>query len=135
MQLSKDLLSEIYLKIKKKGEIDEEFVKYLESIYPEKSSEIFLTLKRGISKYVFNPSKRVIWTALGENDEYLIYPKTYCSCIDHYNRVVIKRKRPFCKHLIAQVISDALNNFELKEINDGNFTKFINQLKLDDHFP
>ena len=130
MQSSKDFLSEIYLKTKEKGDIDVEFVNYLESIYPDKSSEILQTLKRGITKYVFKPSNRIIWTAIGENDEYLIYPKIYCSCIDFYNRVVIKRKKVACKHLIAQTISDALNAFKEQELDDKNFTEFIKDLEL-----
>jgi len=130
MQSSKDLLSEIYLKIKEKGDIDDEFVNYLESIYPEKSSEILQSLKRGITKYIFKPSNRIIWTAIGENDEYLIYPKIYCSCIDFYNRVVIKRKKVVCKHLIAQTISDALNNFKEKKLDDRNYNTFIKELEL-----
>ncbi len=130
MQSSKDFLSEIYLKTKEKGDIDDEFVNYLESIYPDKSSEILQTLKRGITKYVFKPSNRIIWTAIGENDEYLIYPKIYCSCIDFYNRVVIKRKKVVCKHLIAQAISDALNEFKEQELDDKSFTEFIKELEL-----
>lgn len=130
MQSSKDLLSEIYLKIKEKGDINDEFVNYLESIYPDKSSEILLALKRGITKYIFKPSNRIIWTAIGENDEYLIYPKIYCSCIDFYKRVVIKKEKVVCKHLIAQTISDALNNFKEKELDDRNFATFIKELEL-----
>jgi len=130
MQSSKDLLSEIYLKMKEKGDIDDEFVNYLESIYPDKSSEILQSLKRGITKYIFKPSNRIIWTAIGENDEYLIYPKIYCSCIDFYNRVVIKRKKVVCKHLIAQTISDALNNFKEKKLDDRNYNTFIKELEL-----
>jgi len=130
MQSSKDLLSEIYLKMKEKGDIDDEFVNYLESIYPDKSSEILQSLKRGITKYIFKPSNRIIWTTIGENDEYLIYPKIYCSCIDFYNRVVIKRKKVVCKHLIAQTISDALDNFKEKELDDRNYNTFIKELEL-----
>ena len=130
MQSSKDLLSEVYLKMKEKGDIDDEFVNFLESIYPDKSSEILQSLKRGITKYIFKPSNRIIWTAIGENDEYLIYPKIYCSCIDFYNRVVIKRKKVVCKHLIAQTISDALNNFKGKKIDDRNYNTFIKELEL-----
>lgn len=130
MQSSKDLLSEIYLKMKEKLDIDDEFVNYLESIYPDKSSEILQSLKRGITKYIFKPSNRIIWTAIGENDEYLIYPKIYCSCIDFYNRVVIKRKKVVCKHLIAQTISDALNNFKEKKLDDKNYNTFIKELEL-----
>lgn len=132
MQPSKDLLSEIYSKIKSKKLIDEEFINYLESIFPDKSPNILEVIKRGITKYTFKPSNRIVWTAMGENNEYLIYPKIYCGCIDFYKNVIINRIRDFCKHIIAQIICEALNNYKEKKLEDNNFGDFINDLKLED---
>jgi predicted nucleic acid-binding Zn finger protein len=132
MQPSKDLLSEIYSKIKSKELIDEDFINYLESIFPDKSPNILEVIKRGITKYTFKPSNRIVWTAMGENNEYLIYPKIYCGCIDFYKNVIINRIRDFCKHIIAQIICEALNNYKEKKLEDNNFGDFINDLKLED---
>lgn len=131
MQSSKDLLSEIYSKIKNKGLIDEDFVNFIESIFPDKSPNILKVIKRGITKYTFKPSGKIVWTAMGQNDEYLIYPKVYCGCIDFYKNVVIKRIRGFCKHIIAQVICEALNNYQIRIIEDDKFANFIEHLKLE----
>ena len=131
MQSSKDLLSEIYSKIKNKGLIDEDFVNFIESIFPDKSPNILKVIKRGITKYTFKPSGKIVWTAMGQNNEYLIYPKVYCGCIDFYKNVVIKRIRGFCKHIIAQVICEALNNYQVSIIEDDKFTDFIQHLKLE----
>lgn len=131
MQSSKDLLSEIYSKIKNKGLIDEDFVNFIESIFPDKSPNILKVIKRGITKYTFKPSGKIVWTAMGQNDEYLIYPKVYCGCIDFYKNVVIKRIRGFCKHIIAQVICEALNNYQIRIIEDDKFANFIKHLKLE----
>ena len=132
MQSSKDLLSEIYSKIKNKGLIDEDFVSFIDSIFPDKSPNILKVIKRGITKYTFKPSGRIIWTAMGENNEYLIYPKVYCGCIDFYKNVVIKKIRGFCKHIIAQIICEALNNYQLSILEDDKFTNFMDDLKLED---
>ena len=132
MQPSKDLLSEIYSKIKSKALIDEEFINYLESIFPDNSPPILAVIKRGITKYTFKPSNRIVWTAMGENNEYLIYPKIYCGCIDFYKNVIINRIRDFCKHIIAQIICEALNNYIEKKLEDNNFGDFINNLRLED---
>lgn len=131
MQSSKDLLSEIYSKIKNKGLIDEDFVNFIESIFPDKSPNILKVIKRGITKYTFKPSGKIVWTAMGQNDEYLIYPKVYCGCIDFYKNVVIKRIRGFCKHIIAQVICEALNNYQIRIIEDDKFANFIEHFKLE----
>lgn len=131
MQSSKDLLSEIYSKIKDKGLIDEDFVNFIESIFPDKSPNILKVIKRGITKYTFKTSDKIVWTAMGQNNEYLIYPKVYCGCIDFYKNVVIKRIRGFCKHIIAQVICEALNNYQVSIIEDDKFTDFMENLKLE----
>lgn len=131
MQSSKDLLSEIYSKIKNKGLIDEDFVNFIESIFPDKSPNILKVIKRGITKYTFKPSGKIVWTAMGQNNEYLIYPKVYCGCIDFYKNVVIKRIRGFCKHIIAQVICEALNNYQVSLIEDDKFADFMDDLKLE----
>ncbi|MHA1255701.1 MAG: hypothetical protein ACTSPS_08905 [Promethearchaeota archaeon] len=131
MQSSKDLLSEIYSKIKDKGLIDEDFVNFIESIFPDKSPNILKVIKRGITKYTFKPSGKIVWTAMGQNNEYLIYPKVYCGCIDFYKNVVIKRVRGFCKHIIAQVICEALDNYQISIIEDDKFANFMEHLKLE----
>jgi len=131
MQSSKDLLSEIYSKIKNKGLIDENFVNFIESIFPDKSPNILKVIKRGITKYTFKPSDKIVWTAMGQNNEYLIYPIVYCGCIDFYKNVVIKRIRGFCKHIIAQVICEALNNYQISIIEDDKFADFMQHLKLE----
>jgi len=131
MQSSKDLLSDFYLKIKDKDLEEKVLIKKLEQIYPDKSTDVLQVIQRGITKYTFKPSNRIIWTAIGENNEYLIYPKIYCSCIDFYNRVVLKRKKLVCKHLIAQTVCEALNSFENIIVEDKDFNEFMSQLKLE----
>jgi len=128
--MSKDLLFDISLMAKKKGVIDEELLNFIEGIFPDKVDKVLKVIKRGITKYTFNPSRRVVWIALGENDEYLLYPKLYCSCQDFYKAVVIQRKRSFCKHLLAQVICEFLPDFKESELEDDRFNEFIDDLDL-----
>lgn len=130
MQMSKDLLFNVYKRVKECGIINEDLIKYLESIFPNKTNNALEVIKRGIKKNVYKPSNRTVWTAMGENDEYLIYPKLYCSCHDFYKNVVIKKKRIFCKHLLAQTICEALNNYQECEIKDTKFSNFVQELKL-----
>ncbi|MHA2283309.1 MAG: hypothetical protein ACXAC5_20915 [Promethearchaeota archaeon] len=128
--MSKDLLLKIFEKIKQKQVIDEDFVSFLEHIFPHKSSDVMETLKRGITKYTYKPSNRVVWTAMGKNQEHLIYPKLFCSCQDYYKNVVVNRNREFCKHIIAQIISEALKNFKDTSLDDNKFKELVSDLKL-----
>jgi len=128
--MSKDLLFQVFRKAQKKRVLDEDFISFLETIFPNKSMDVVNVLKRGIIKYTYKPSNRIIWAAKGENQEHLIYPKLYCSCQDFYKNVVIKKKRKFCKHILAQIISEAINNFDVIISEDDKFKEFISDLKL-----
>ncbi len=128
--MSKDLLFQVFRKAQRKQVIDEEFIAYLETIFPDKSTNVLDVLKKGIIRYTYKPSNRIVWAAKGENQEHMIYPKLYCSCQDFYKNVVIKQKRQFCKHLLAQTISEAFNKFETVTSEDDKFKEFIGNLKL-----
>lgn len=128
--MSKDLLLKIYQKAKEKQIIDEELLTFLESVFPDKSATVIEVIKRGITKYVYTPSNRIVWTAKGENQEHMIYPQLYCSCQDFYKNIVIKRKRDFCKHILAQIISEALKSYKQEKLKDKHFNNLIRDFKL-----
>lgn len=128
--MSKDYLLKIYQKAKEKKIIDEEFLTFLETCFPDKSTNVIKSLERGITKYLYSPSSRIVWTAKGENQEHMIYPRLYCSCQDFYKSVVIKRKRDFCKHILAQIISEALDCFKIIKLKDDQFKDLIKDFKL-----
>lgn len=128
--MSKDLLLEFFERAKKKKLIDEDLISFLEDIFPEKSTNVVEVLKRGITKYMYKPSNRIVWTAMGENQEHLIYPRIYCSCQDFYKNVAVNKKRNFCKHILAQLISEAFNSYKIVRLGDKKFSMLIRDLKL-----
>lgn len=127
--MSKDLLFDVYSIAKKKGVIDDELINFIDTIFPNKADKVLDVIKKGITKYTYKPSNRVIWLALGENREYLIYPKLYCSCLNFYKEVVINQSIGYCKHLITQVICEALNKYEKVKLKDKEFEDLINNLE------
>lgn len=128
--MSKELLLKIFEMAKKKQILDEELINFLEVLFPGRSSNIIEVLNRGITKNIYKPSNRIVWTAMGENQEHLVYPKIFCSCQDFYKSVIIKKERLVCKHLIAQIISEALNNYKIQELKDQEFSDLIKDLRL-----
>lgn len=76
-------------------------------------------LEEGVVKrYVFEPSGRVVWIAVGREKDYQILPEVnYCSCDDYYYRVV-DGEAALCYHIIAQKLAEALSRYE--EIRDSD---------------
>ena len=98
------------------SEITEKLVKIF-SVERFLSAMEKITLNQ-ISKYVFKPSGRILWTVNGKYHDYLIYPKRYCTCMDFNLQSMAKNVKYLCKHLIAQALFEHLDkaNFENGEL-------------------
>ncbi|MHA1457338.1 MAG: SWIM zinc finger family protein [Promethearchaeota archaeon] len=114
--MSKDLLFELQTLIVKKGIIDDEIINFVNSNFV-------------VIKIIYKPSDRISWIVTGEEDKHLVYPKIYCSCQEFYKNVVINRKRIYCKHIITQILSEALGEYNIKELEDKNYYLMIKELE------
>ena len=84
-----------------------------------------LVTENRVKKYVFKPSGRTLWVAIGQNAEYLIYSNAgYCSCSDFYFRV-LDHEKAYCYHLLAQKIAEALNHYDLIEEEDEAYAPLL----------
>ncbi|TFF98621.1 MAG: hypothetical protein EU547_00875 [Promethearchaeota archaeon] len=119
--MSKSKLSQLFDLARKKGNLDNSVIKFLDNNFSSKSENIKEALDRGITKYIYKPSNKVLWTAMGTEKEYILYPQIFCSCLDFYKEVVINRNRYYCKHLLAQVISKGLDSYHTVELEDNEF--------------
>ncbi|MFX1280336.1 MAG: SWIM zinc finger family protein [Promethearchaeota archaeon] len=128
--MSKEILLRLFEISKQKKIIDEDLITFIEKIFPDKSIDVLESLKRGVTKYTYEPSNRIAWTVMGTNQEHLIYPKSYCSCQDFYKSVVINKKRNYCKHILAQIISEGLNNYKEVTLEESKFKELVKDLKL-----
>ena len=80
-----------------------------------------------VKKYVFKPSRRIVWIVVGKKRDYLLMPEAqFCSCDDFYFRV-LDREIHLCYHLIAQKIAEILKWFEKFEENDEIFESLMNE--------
>ena len=84
-----------------------------------------LVTENRVKKYVFKPSGKSLWIAIGQNAEYLIYSHAgYCSCSDFYFRV-LDNEQAYCYHLLAQKIAEALNHYDLIEEDDEAYEQLL----------
>jgi predicted nucleic acid-binding Zn finger protein len=107
--------------VKQRETVDKDLMKFLEIAFSSNPDKIMEALDRGITKYVYKPSNKVLWTAMGREKEYILYPKEFCSCLDFYKEVVINGNRSYCKHLLAQIISKGLQSYQTVELDDYEF--------------
>jgi predicted nucleic acid-binding Zn finger protein len=84
-----------------------------------------LVTENRIKKYLFKPSGKEVWIAVGQLGEYMIYPLAeYCGCNDFYFRV-LDGETPLCYHLLAQKIAEALDHYEKILEDDEAYTQLI----------
>ena len=84
-----------------------------------------LVTENRIKKYVFKPSNRVLWIAIGQNAEYLIYSNAgYCSCSDFYFRV-LDNEKAHCYHVLAQMLAESLDFYDLVEEDDEAYDQLM----------
>jgi predicted nucleic acid-binding Zn finger protein len=84
-----------------------------------------LVTENRIKKYVFKPSNRTLWIAIGQNAEYLIYSNAgYCSCSDFYFRV-LDNEKAYCYHVLAQRLAETLEFYDLIEEEDAFYDQLL----------
>lgn len=84
-----------------------------------------LVSEKRIKHYIFKPSGRTVWIAVGRDSEYQLLPKAgYCSCDDFYFRI-INEGGGLCYHLVAQRLAETLNSYEEVSEEDEFFDSLM----------
>ena len=124
------LLDEILENVKRNGKLTGEDIGKLYSLFGKRFLKAWKAVREGqVKKYVFNPSKRVIWIVVGKNRDYLIFPAAeFCTCDDFYFRVMDKEAH-LCYHLIAQKLAEALGWFDQIDESDELYETLMNEWK------
>lgn len=104
-------------------------IRRLREAFGTRADQAWNLVKRNkVKRYHFAPSGRIVWTVVGETDEYLIYEAVgYCHCTDFHLKF---DKGYICQHIIAQKIAEKKGRFERVEMKDGNCDQFMNHWRL-----
>ncbi len=113
------LLEQVIRDLGVKKEISRQNWQRLRDVFGNRFTNAWrLVTENRVKKYVFRPSGRTLWIAIGNSAEYMIYSHAgYCSCSDFYFRVLDDEKA-YCYHLLAQKLAEALDYFDLIEEDD-----------------
>jgi predicted nucleic acid-binding Zn finger protein len=102
----------------------------LYEVFGQRFVKAFEALKENrVKKYVFKPSKRIVWIVVGKERDYLVMPEAeFCSCEDFYFRVLDKEIH-LCYHLIAQKLANVLEWYETIEEHDELYESLMAEWK------
>ena len=121
-------LEQICDELRSSGEITRSQWNRLKNMLGERFIKAWqLIEQKRIKKYIFKPSNRVIWVAIGIKSEYQILPTSgYCDCSDFYFRV-IDQEIGFCYHLLSQRLAEALKTYD--EVHESD--EFYEELMME----
>jgi len=124
------ILGKILENVKQNGKLTGEDIGKLYSLFGKRFLKAWKAVREGqVKKYVFNPSKRVVWIVVGKNKDYLIFPAAeFCTCDDFYFRVM-DHEAHLCYHLIAQKLAEALGWFDQIDESDELYETLMNEWK------
>jgi predicted nucleic acid-binding Zn finger protein len=111
---------EVYGEAKESKRLTHNHKTKLIKIFGARFENAYKAVEEGrVVKYVFSPSKRVVWMVAGKEGMYQILPQAnFCSCNDFYFRV-IGHEAFLCYHLIAQKLAKALDKYVNVNVRDG----------------
>ena len=123
-------LEDICKEAKAQGKVTGTHLTKLSTTFGPRFTRAWEALKeRRIKKYIFKPSKRIVWIVVGKNRDYIIMPTAeFCSCNDFYFRVMDGTVH-LCYHLIAQKMAEALGWYDLFEEEDTLFDSLMKEWK------
>jgi predicted nucleic acid-binding Zn finger protein len=125
-----ETLNMVCKEAKAEGKLTGKNLTALYDIFGERFTRAFETLKENrVKKYVFKPSRRIVWIVVGKERDYLIMPEAeFCTCDDFYFRVLDKKVH-LCYHLIAQKLAKILDWYENIEEHDELHDSLMNEWK------
>jgi len=123
-----DLIDEAFTELKSRHVLSAELRERLLKVFGERfTNGLDLASSNRVKRYEFEPSKRIVWVVEGRTNEYQVIPDLpFCYCDDYYFRVM-DRKRGLCYHIIAQRVAEALNQFQIINGNDTQYSNITNR--------
>jgi len=70
-----------------------------------------------------------VWFYIGVRNDYIIVPRAFCSCKDFVINVMSMKNKPFCKHLVLQFMSEAMNIYRTVAIPSiSDYLKIVREI-------
>jgi len=71
----------------------------------------------------------VFWEVEGRQKHYIILDNFFCECADFQVRVLKRREKNLCYHILAKIIGEKLGLFDVKRLSSEDYSEMI-ELKI-----
>lgn len=87
--------------------------------------------RKRVVKFKFIPSELVLWGVYSERRErvYIVIPDLYCSCTGFLMNVIMKRRKEYCYHMVAQKIAEKTGVYGEEILSDEEYLSFLGRMK------
>ena len=120
-----DKLSKLLKLIKAEGNLSEIAENEIISSFESRGEKAAKTLRENkLHKLILN-EKIAIWEVEGTSGSYILIDNNYCECKDFQIRVLRRGEKTLCYHLLAKIIGEELQLYNLKKISNEDYDNLI----------
>ena len=117
-----EVFPDIISHLQKDSKLSISDIKKLEELFGERVQKALeLIGESRVKKYIFSPSGIVRWVVSGQEKEYLVIERTFCSCRDFLFTALLRREVPSCYHLLAREIAEQIEKYEEIILDDEQY--------------
>jgi predicted nucleic acid-binding Zn finger protein len=120
-----DKLNELLKLIKAEGALSEIAENEIISSFESRGEKAVKALRENkLHKLILN-ERIAIWEIEGTTGSYILIGNNYCECKDFQIRVLRRGEKTLCYHLLAKIIGEELQDYNLKKISNEDYDKLI----------
>lgn len=119
-----EIFPQIIAHLKKGSKLTANDIENLEKFFGDRVQKALeLIGEKKVKKYIFVPSGVIRWVVTGQEKDYLVIERTFCSCRDFLFTALLRREAPSCYHLLAREIAERIEKFEEIKFDDEYYSE------------
>lgn len=119
------LLKELFKLIKNEGDFSEVIENEIISVFESRGEKAAKVLKEKKLHKLILGANTCLWEVEGKSKNYAIVEDNFCECTDFQIRVLNRGERLFCYHLLAKIIGEKLNIYDVRGLTDEEYNEFL----------
>lgn len=111
--------------IKEEGTLSDITENEIISLFESRGEKAVKALRENrLHKLILN-ERIAIWEIEGTSGNYILIDNNYCECKDFQIRVLSRGEKTLCYHLLAKIIGEELQHYNLKKVSDEDYNQII----------